>query len=119
MPRIFPAVIAAILVTIVIAACDGDTSTPSVGPTETEKSGGVQVAVSPPLWRYVNSGWVSPVNEQSTNAFTRELRGAVITSAQEMKQFNSKVIGKRTLGTGTTLGRPEFPGSVVLAAYLL
>ena len=119
MPRIFPAVIVGILATIVIAACGGDTATPSVERAEIEKSEGVQVSVSPPLWRYVNSGWVSPVNEQYTNAFTRELRVAVITSAQEMKQFNSTVIGKRTLGTGTTLGRPEFPGSVVLAAYLL
>jgi hypothetical protein len=119
MPRIFPVLIVAILATIVIAACGGDTATPSVERAEIEKSEGVQVSVSPLLWRYVNSGWVSPVNEQYTNAFTRELRVAVITSAQEMDQFNRMVISKRTFGTGTTLGRPEFPGSVVLAGYLL
>ena len=67
----------------------------------------------------MHSGWVSPVNEQSGNAFSRELRVAVITTSQEMDDFNRAVISKRTKGTGTTLGRPEFPGSVVLVAYLL
>ena len=71
------------------------------------------------LWRYVNSGWVSPLNQQSANAFSRELRAAVITSAAELEEFNRTVISKRTRGTGVTLNRAEFPGSVVLVAYVL
>ena len=119
MPTIFPAVLTVTVATFLIAACGGDTATPTIEPTATEIAEVSQETASLPVWRYVNSGWVSPVNEQSANAFSRELRVAVITTSQEMDDFNRAVISKRTKGTGTTLGRPEFPGSVVLVAYLL
>ncbi|GIT43250.1 MAG: hypothetical protein Ct9H300mP11_11860 [Chloroflexota bacterium] len=70
-------------------------------------------------WRYVNSGWVSPLDQQSTSAFSRELRADVITSASELEEFNRTVISKRTRGTGVTLSRADFPGSVVLVAYVM
>ena len=69
--------------------------------------------------RVANSGWVSPANGQASNALARELRAAVITSSEEMDEFNRVVIGKRTNGTSTSLSRAEFPGSVVLVAYVM
>ncbi|MCH7737591.1 MAG: hypothetical protein IH872_09365 [Chloroflexi bacterium] len=119
MPTIYPAVMTAIVATLLIAACGGDTATPTIAPPQTEKTEVAQAAPAPPLWRYVNSGWVSPLNQQSANAFSRELRVAVITTAQELEEFNRTVISKRTNGSGVTLSRAEFPGSVVLVAYLL
>ena len=123
MPAIYSAVLTAIGATFLLAACGG-TATPTVVPDETVETAGVsqaaaQAAAGLPLWRYVNSGWVSPLNEQHANAFSRELRAVIITSAQEMDEFNRTVVNKRTRGTGATLSRPEFPGSVVLAVYLM
>lgn len=119
MRTIFPAVLSAIIATFFIAACGGGTATPAV---ETPKSAETADAGGPaglPLWRYVNSGWVSPLNEETPNAFSRELRAVIITSSEEMDAFNRDVVSKRTVGTSTTLSRPEFPGSVVLAVYLM
>jgi len=119
MSSINPAILIAILATFLIAACGGDTVSPTGPPPETGQAQVNQEPEELPLWRYVNSGWVSPSNQQSTNAFTRELRAAVITSSQELEEFNRTVISKRIQGTGVTLSRAEFPGSVVLVAYLL
>ena len=102
-----------------IAACGGDTVSSTAEPEEVAKTEVPSEAVQPPIWRYVNSGWVAPRDEQSAGAFSKELRVAVITSGLEMLLFNQEVVGKRTYGRGDTLGRPEFPGSVVLVAYLL
>jgi hypothetical protein len=102
-----------------IAACGGDTVVSTAVAEEVVKTEVPSEAVQPPIWRYVNSGWVAPRDEESAGAFSRELRVAVITSDLEMTQFNQKVVGKRTYGRGDTLGRPDFPGSVVLVAYLL
>ena len=119
MPTIYPAVLTAIVATFLIAACGGDTALPNTEPTAIVETEATQEAPTPPLWRYVNSGWVSPSNQQSANAFSRELRVAVITSSEELEDFNRTVISKRTVGTGTSLSRAEFPGSVLLVAYLL
>lgn len=122
MPKIYPAILTAIVAIFLMAACGGSSSPTVETEGDTGTSGqadATQEAQALPLWRYVNSGWVSPLNEQSANAFSRELRAAVITTAQEMEEFNRSVISKRIQGTGVTLGRAEFPGSVVLVAYLL
>lgn len=114
MRTIYPAILTVMLAMFLVAACGGGTGTP------TEESViAADVPASLPLWRYVNSGWVSPTDNQNSNAFSRELRGAVITSAEEMAEFNRAAVSKRTNGTSTTLSRAEFPGSVVLAVYLL
>ncbi len=122
MPSIHPAVLTAIVATFLIAACGGGSVTPTIEPPEEPPETGqaevTQEPPAPPLWRYVNSGWVSPSNG-SANAFSRELRVDVITSSEELERFNRTVISKRTVGTGTTLSRAEFPGSVLLVAYLL
>ena len=119
MPSIYPGVIGVILAVFLIAACSDDTVSPIVKPPESVRSDDSRELEDLPLWRYVNSGWVSPLNQQSANAFSRELRAAVITSAAELEEFNRTVISKRTRGTGVTLNRAEFPGSVVLVAYVL
>ncbi|NQW22752.1 MAG: hypothetical protein HQ475_04825 [SAR202 cluster bacterium] len=113
MRTIYPAILTVLLVTFLVAACGGGTVTP------TKDSVSADVPASLPLWRYVNSGWVSPSDIQGSNAFSRELRAAVITSAAEMAEFNRAVVSKRTNGTSATLSRAEFPGSVVLAVYLM
>ena len=116
MRTIYPAILTTIVGTFLLAACGGGTATPTgnaAGPADSD------AAANLPLWRYVNSGWVSPLNEQSAGAFSRELRAAVITSAEEMEEFNRTVVNKRSRGTSTSLSRPEFPGSVVLAVYLM
>jgi hypothetical protein len=115
----FLALLIAIMAGFLIAACGGDTVVSTAVPEEVVKTEVPSEAVQPPIWRYVNSGWVAPRDEESAGAFSRELRVAVITSDLEMTQFNQKVVGKRTYGRGDTLGRPDFPGSVVLVAYLL
>ena len=112
-------VLTVILAIALLSACGGGEATPNGQSVASDTDGESEAAAGLPAWRYVNSGWVSPVNEQSANAFSRELRAAVITSAQEMDEFNRNVISKRTNGTGTTLNRAEFPGSVVLVAYLM
>ena len=119
MPTMYPAVLTAIVAAFLFAACGGGTAAPTGESAETEEIVESEASAGIPLWRYVNSGWVSPLNEQNANAFSRDLRAAVITSAQELDEFNRTVVGKRTRGTGTTLSRPEFPGSVVLVAYLM
>ena len=118
MPSIHPAVLIAIVVTFLITACGGDSATPIKESAETEQAEVTQEPPTPPLWRYVNSGWVSPSNE-SANAFARELRVDVITSSKELERFNRAVVSKRTVGTGRTLSRAEFPGSVLLVAYIM
>jgi hypothetical protein len=72
-----------------------------------------------PLWRYVNSGWVSPYDVPATEVFTGRLRAYVITSQEELDAFQRSIAVKRSLGTTTSLGRVKFPDSVLLAAYYL
>ncbi len=119
MPTISPAILIVILASMLFVACSGDKTTPMVETGDAANTEASQAVAEAPIWRYVNSGWVTPLNEQSADAFSRELRVAVITSDLEMQQFNREVVSKRTHGTGVTLSRPEFPGSVVLVAYLL
>ena len=119
MPTIYPSVITVIVATLLIVACSDDMDSPTWQPPEGIQSDASQEPEEFPLWRYVNSGWVSPLNQESANPFSRELRAAVITSAAELAEFNRTVISKRTRGTGVTLNRAEFPGSVILVVYVL
>ena len=108
-----------IIASIFIVACGGDGPTVTHLPASSDVAKNSQDADELPIWRYVNSGWVTPLGEESADAFSRDLRVAVITSDSEMMDFNREVVSKRTNGTGATLSRPKFPGSVVLVAYLL
>ena len=70
-----------------------------------------------PLFRYVNSGWVSPVENYGANPYVDQLYAFVITNQEQLEAFDDSAIAKRTLGNTTTLGRIEFEDSVLLAAY--
>ncbi len=119
MPSIYLTVLTTILATFLVFACVDNTASPTRQPHESVQSYTFQKPQELPIWRYVNSGWVSPLNQQSANPFSRELRASVITSAAELEEFNRTVISKRTRGTGLTLNRAEFPGSVILVVYLM
>jgi hypothetical protein len=98
-----------------MAACGGGsspTALPGATPVGTASSGA-------PLWRYVNSGWVSPHDVPAAEVFTGRLRAYVITSEEELDAFQRSIDVKRSLGTATSLGRVKFPDSVLLAAYYL
>ena len=70
-------------------------------------------------WRYVNSGWVSPRPEEQVGPLEEELRGFVITSQEELDAFQTKAKIRVSRGTGSSLGRMDFPNSILLAAYLM
>ena len=108
-----------ILAMLLTVACSDDGSIPIAEYSEAGQPDSSRKMGELPAWRYVNSGWVSPLDQQSTSVFSKELRAEVITSASELEEFNRTVISKRTRGTGVTLNRAYFPGSVVLVAYLM
>ena len=70
-----------------------------------------------PVFRYVNSGWVSPLDWEEAGPFAAELRAFVIGSQEELDAFESGFISKRIYGNATTLDRIEFDISALLAAY--
>ena len=70
-------------------------------------------------WKYVNSGWVSPGPEDQVGPFEKELRGFVITSQEELDGFQAKAKIRVSRGTGSSLGRMDFPNSILLAAYFM
>ena len=70
-----------------------------------------------PDFRYVNSGWVSPLDWEEAGPFATELRAYVLTSQDDLDDFEDGFISKRSYGNSTTLSRIEFEDSVLLAAY--
>lgn len=72
-----------------------------------------------PNWRYVNSGWVEPVDGESIAAFAQELRAFVITNQREFDAFNAGFTLRLSRGTSVSLARIDFEESILLAAYYL
>ena len=70
-----------------------------------------------PAFRYVNSGWVSPLDWEEAGPFAMELRAFVIGSQEELDAFEGGFISKRIYGNTTTLDRIEFDSAALLAAY--
>ena len=70
-----------------------------------------------PVFRYVNSGWVSPLDWEEAGPFAMELRAFVIGSQEELDAFEGGFISKRIYGNATTLDRIEFDSAALLAAY--
>ena len=68
-------------------------------------------------FRYVNSGWVSPLDWADMGAFSGELRGFVLGSEADLAAFAGGFVSKVSRGNAVSLGRIEFDGSVLLAAY--
>ena len=122
-----------LLIAILLVACSGSATstaspinTPVAVATEAPTSVNTAVAVESeaptpavPLWRYVNSGWVSPGQRFGSGVFDQQFRASVITNQAELDAFQSGFIMKRTFGTTTSLGRVDFPKSILLAAYYL
>ena len=99
-----------------LVACGGaDTASPSDGAAADAAQEATQTP--PLLWRYVNSGWVSPVEYFEASPYLDELHAFVITTQDELDAFNKSVVSKRILGNTTSLGRIDFLDSVLLAAY--
>ena len=104
---------------ILLVACSGgatSTASPTNTPIAVESEA---VAPGVPLWRYVNSGWVSPYPRVRLGEFSEQLRPFVITSQAEFDAFQRGFTMKRTWGTTTSLGRVDFPNTILLAAYYL
>ena len=101
---------------VLLVGCQGTpASTPQiVPPTEISEA---SVSAGAPLWRYVNSAWVTPHNGEQAGAFTQELRAFVITSQEELDRFQGGFNARLTRGTITSLGRIDFLESVLVAAY--
>ncbi len=72
-----------------------------------------------PTFRYVNSGWISPLDWQEVGPFSKELRAFLIVDQDQLGSFEGAYVSKVTRGNATTLGRIEFETSVLLAAYYL
>ena len=70
-----------------------------------------------PVFRYVNSGWVSPLDWEEAGPFATELRAFVLTSQEELDAFEDGFVSKRIYGNATTLDRIEFESAAMLAAY--
>ena len=70
-----------------------------------------------PKFRYVNSGWITPLDLQDAGAFTEELRAFVIVNQEELDAFQSGFLSKVSRGNATSLNRIDFDTSVLLAAY--
>ena len=70
-----------------------------------------------PGFRYVDSGWISPVNWRELGPLARELRAFIIVSQDELDEFESGFVSKVSRGNPTSLGRIDFDTSVLLAAY--
>ena len=101
---------------VLLAACRETESSTSqtASPTEISEA---SVSTGAPLWRYVNSAWVTPHNAEQVDAFAKELRAFVITSQEELDRYNGGFNARLTKGTTTSLGRIDFIESVLVAAY--
>lgn len=83
-----------------------------------EGSGRTLIAVpGTPVFRYVNSGWVSPLDWEESGPFATELRAFVLTSQEELDAFEGGFVSKRIYGNSTTLDRIRFDSAALLAAY--
>ena len=103
-----------------LAAC-GQSIAPEVvepGATGPVALGSVAVQEAP-AWRFVNSGWAELTGADKAGPFAQELRVFVITSQQELDDFNAGFTLRRTRGTAASLGRVEFSRSILLAVYYL
>ena len=101
------------LALVLLSACSSPQNSSTT--ENAEASAGARV----PLWRYVNSAWVTPHDAEQTDAFAQELRAFVITSQAELDRYNSGFNARLTQGTTTSLGRIDFLESVLVAAYYI
>ena len=128
--RCSPALFLAVALTALVLACGGSeaaTSTTSratlnatatLAPTATNIPA-TETVSSLPQWKYVNSGWVSPGPQDQVGALEEKFRAFVITSQAEMDDFQERARIRISRGNTTSLGRVDFPNSILVAAYLM
>ncbi|MCH8225158.1 MAG: hypothetical protein IIC97_04735 [Chloroflexi bacterium] len=104
------------LALILLAACRGSTGSTLEIASPTGVSD-APVSAGAPLWRYVNSAWVTPHDAEQIDPFSEELRAFVITTQEELDRYNGGFNARLTQGTTTSLGRIDFAESVLIAAY--
>ena len=120
----------ALAIIVLLAGCGGgsiDSSSsigPSLdtsetpGPSPTAASEDIALSTTPP-WQYVNSGWVEPQAQAIVGPLGQQLRAFVITSQEELDAFQKKSKIRISKGTTTSLGRIDFPKSILIAAYYM
>ena len=79
--------------------------------------GGAAGMGAAPGFRYVNSGWVAPLDGDALGAFSAELRAFVIVSQPELDVFEGGFVSKVSRGNAVSLGRIDFDRAALLAAY--
>ena len=72
-----------------------------------------------PAFRYVNSGWIAPVDADAAGAFRDELRAFVIVNQDELDDFEDGYVSKVSRGNTTTLNRIDFENAALVAAYYI
>ncbi len=72
-----------------------------------------------PAFRYVNSGWIAPVDSDAAGAFSDELRAFVMVNQDELDDFEDGFISKVSRGNTTTLNRIDFENAALVAAYYI
>ena len=114
----FPLLLAALAIALLLACGGSEDGSSADGNTAAAAT--PEATQTPPLlWRYVNSGWVSPVDYFEASPYLEELHAFVITTQEELDAFNKGAVSKRILGNTTSLGRIDFLDSVLLAAYYI
>lgn len=128
--RFYPALFLAGSIAVLVLACGGSgapTLTQTVAAqvaaaTSAPTATSVPLTNTPapvPQWRYVNSGWVSPGPEDQVGPLDEEFRVFVITTQAELDDFQQRSNIRVSRGTTTSLGRVDFPNSILVAAYLM
>ena len=96
------------------------TNNQSENPTATPKIIQATATATPlPQWKYVNSGWVSPVPEDQVGPLKEDFRAFVITSQEELDEFQARSRIRISRGTTTSLGKIDFLNSILVAGYLM
>ena len=72
------------------------------------------------VFRYVNSGWVTPLGaDYFSSPFAEQLRAAVIDGDDQLAAFQRSVFLRLSWGNQQSLARIDFEESVLLAAWYL
>ena len=94
-------------------------STTTAAPQATDNQSANPTATHLPQWKYVNSGWVSPVPEDQVVPLEEDFRAFVITSQEELDEFQARSRIRISRGTTASLGKIDFPNSILVAGYLM
>lgn len=95
------------------------TATP-VPPTATPVPPPTPTPLPSVVFRYVNSGWVTPLGaDYFSSPFAEQLRAAVIEGDDQLQAFQRSVFLRLSWGNQQSLARIDFQESLLLAAWYL